>query len=127
MQFAWNGKPVVLKGIKHHEGSSKELLPICPTNTKSDMEAVDNSEKERQERMERLLSEHEVVFVEPRELPPPRSHDHRIILQEGSRPVSVKPYRYPFHQKIEIEEQVKDMLGRGIIHPQTAHIPHRCS
>jgi hypothetical protein len=127
MQFAWNGKPVVLQGIKHSEGQSKELLPICPTNTRSDMEAVDNSEKEGQERMERLLSEHEVFFVEPRELPPPCSHDHRIILQKGSGPVSVKPYWYPFHQKTEIEEQVKDMLERGIIRPSNSPYPHRCS
>jgi hypothetical protein len=84
------------------------------------MKAMDNSEKEGQERMERLLSEHEVVFVEPRELPPPRSHNHRIILQKGYGPVNVKPYRYPFHKKTEIEEQVKDMLGRGIIRPSNS-------
>jgi hypothetical protein len=40
--------------------------------------------------------------------------------KKGHGPVSVKPYRYPFHQKTEIEEQVKDMLGRGIIRPSNS-------
>ena len=29
-------------------------------------------------------------------LPPPRSKDHAIVLKEGSDPVSIRPYRYPY-------------------------------
>jgi len=70
--------------------------------------------------MTQLLEKYEAVFAKPSRLPPPRSNDHRIILQENVGPVSVKPYRYLFFQKTEIEEQVRDMLGRGIIRPSNS-------
>ena len=71
--------------------------------------------------MESLLDRYKSIFAEPKELPPhPRSHDHRIILQQGTDPVCVKPCRYPFHQKSEIEKQEEDMLERGVIHPSNS-------
>ena len=48
-------------------------------------------------------------------LPPLCTHDHRIPLEPGSGPVSVRPYRYPCIQKNEIERAVKEMLATGII------------
>ena len=70
--------------------------------------------------MEAILKASKAVFEEPWGLPPPRSHDHRILLQLGASPVSVKPYCYPFHQKAEIEKQVEDMLERGITRPSNS-------
>lgn len=48
-------------------------------------------------------------------MPPKRPFDHRIHLLPGSKPVNVRPYRYPYFQKNEIERQVKDMLDHDII------------
>jgi hypothetical protein len=73
--------------------------------------------KEKEEEMKQILEGYGVIFAKPKELPPPSSHDHRIILQKGSGPISVRPYQYPFFRKTEIEEQVKEMLERGIIRP----------
>lgn len=53
-------------------------------------------------------------------LPPHRPQDHAITLQEGSNPVSLRPYRYPYLQKKEIEIMVQDMLKVGIIQPSTS-------
>ena len=53
-------------------------------------------------------------------LPPHRSHDHAIYLKEGSDPISIRPYRYPYAQKTEIERMVQDMLKAGIIQPFTS-------
>jgi hypothetical protein len=50
-------------------------------------------------------------------LPPTRSHDHRILLKEDSTPVCVRPYRYPYFQKIEIEKIVRELLQSGVIRP----------
>jgi hypothetical protein len=54
-----------------------------------------------------LLSNFSHVFNPPTSLPPKRSHDHQITLQPNAQPVSVRPYRYPYYQKTEIERMVK--------------------
>ncbi len=51
-----------------------------------------------------VLQHFAYVFQDPQGLPPRRSHDHSITLQEGAQPVSMRPYRYPFYQNAEIEK-----------------------
>jgi hypothetical protein len=65
--------------------------------------------------MAQLLEEFADIFANPKELPPKRSHDHAIHLKEGAQPVSVRPYRYPFYQKEEIEKIVRELLQSGVI------------
>ena len=60
--------------------------------------------------VEQLLAEFEDVFLEPKSLPPHRTLDHEINLLPNSVPINVKPYRYPYFQKGEIEKQVAEML-----------------
>lgn len=62
-----------------------------------------------------LLQQYAPVFAEPTELPPSRGKEHSITLEEGARPVSVRPFRYPHIQKAEIERQIASMLATGII------------
>ena len=56
-------------------------------------------------------------FGAPTGLPHPRSHDHRIPLQPRAGLICVRPYRYPYFQKQEIERLVEEMLSQGIIQP----------
>lgn len=53
-----------------------------------------------------LLVDVSQVFEPPISLPPKSSHNHRIPLQPNVEPVSVRPYRYPYYQKTEIEKMV---------------------
>lgn len=53
----------------------------------------------------------------PGDLPPKRTREHAITLQEGTSPINVRPYRYSHTQKNEIEKLVKEMLQAGIIRP----------
>ena len=53
----------------------------------------------------------------PKGLPPARAHDHTIHLQPGSLPPNIRPYRYPYAQKSEIELLVAEMLEACIIQP----------
>lgn len=66
-----------------------------------------------------MLTEYQQIFQVPTTLPPPRSHDHQINLDPGTRLVNVRPYQYPHIQKNEIERAVKEMLATGIIQPST--------
>jgi len=68
-----------------------------------------------------ILEDYSDIFQEPKGLPAHRAHDHAITLQEGAQPVSVRPYRYPFYQKEEIERIVKELLESGVIRP--SHSP----
>lgn len=58
--------------------------------------------------------------MKPKGMPPPRSQHHKIPLIHGSDPFKLRPYRYPFIQKEEIERIVKEMLDSGIIQPSTS-------
>lgn len=67
--------------------------------------------------LEQLLSKFSWVFDNPTSLPPTRRHDHQILLEPNSSPVSVRPYRYPYYQKAEIEKIVQELLAKGFIRP----------
>ena len=57
------------------------------------------------------------MFDTPKGLPPIRDHDHVIHLITGIFPLNIRPYRYPYVQKSEIECMIAEMLEAGIIQP----------
>ena len=48
-------------------------------------------------------------------LPPKREVEHAIVLEPGSGPISLRPYRYPYLHKNEIERQVNELLQQKVI------------
>ncbi|KAE8665795.1 hypothetical protein F3Y22_tig00112528pilonHSYRG00009 [Hibiscus syriacus] len=67
--------------------------------------------------LDTLLTEFNTIFQPPTELPPSRNPDHHIHLTSDSKPVNVKPYRYPHYQKTIMTELIQNMLKDGIIRP----------
>lgn len=67
-----------------------------------------------------LLTQFPEITTPPASLPPKRQCDHEIPLVEGTRPVTVRPYRYPLALKDEIETQVDAMLKQGLIQHSTS-------
>ena len=57
------------------------------------------------------------IFQEQITLPPEREQVHQINLLPNHGPVNVRPYKYPHHQKEEIEKQVAELLQAGVIRP----------
>ncbi|GKE12301.1 ty3-gypsy retrotransposon protein, partial [Tanacetum coccineum] len=49
----------------------------------------------------------------PTTLPPHRIIDHRMHLLPNTKPVNVRPYRYPHYQKSKMEKLVKEMMEQG--------------
>ena len=58
--------------------------------------------------LQKVLDNHSKVFETPKGLPPILDHDndHAIHLIPGSVPPNIKPYRYSYSQKSEIEHVV---------------------
>ena len=67
-----------------------------------------------------LLTKYAPLFQPSNTLPPLRPTDHAINLLPNSAPINTRPYRYPYSQKQEIENQVAAMLSQG-------HIQHSSS
>ena len=67
--------------------------------------------------LQRVLDNHSKVFYIPKGTLPIRDHDHVIHLIPRSVPPNIRPYRYPYAQKSEIECMVAKMLEAGIIQP----------
>ena len=66
-----------------------------------------------------VLAKFESVFSAPEGLPPCKRKDRIINLVPGTTPVNVRPYRYSYLQKNEIEQLVGEMLAVGIIQPSS--------
>ncbi|KAI5387146.1 hypothetical protein KIW84_073340 [Lathyrus oleraceus] len=67
-----------------------------------------------------VLRKHEAVFAEVVGLPPNWGREHTINIKVGEGPVNVRPYRYPYLHKNEIEKQVQEMLEAGIVKHSTS-------
>ena len=63
------------------------------------------------------MDNHSKVFETPKGLPPIHDHDHAIHLIPGRVPPNIRPYRFPYVQKREIERMIVEMLEAGIIQP----------
>jgi hypothetical protein len=139
MKFWWKGRELELRGMKapkdrvvENQGACKELkrekkgwlcqiLPLTCEHTgtinlgaKSKGPSSDNNE------LWSILQTFKGVFENPQRLPPNRQQNHRIVLQPGSGPVNVRPYRYPHYQKNEIEKIVTGLLQSGEVRPSTS-------
>lgn len=60
-----------------------------------------------------LLQKYIEIFAIPQDLPPPRSHDHKIPFKMGSQPISARPYRSPIAHKEEIEKSLQKCWQQG--------------
>jgi hypothetical protein len=70
--------------------------------------------------MKAILHEFSNILKEPAGLPPTRGVDHCISLKDSTEPINVRPYRYAYYQKEEIEKQVHEMLNSSLIKPSTS-------
>jgi hypothetical protein len=101
-----NGRTKLLK--KRHQGVIVQLLSLDVQTSKPYI-PID---------LQRIIDNHSKVFEDnPKYLLPTRDHDHAIHLIIGSVPPNIRPYRYPYAQKSEIECMVEEMLEVGIIIP----------
>ncbi|KAA0057242.1 ty3-gypsy retrotransposon protein [Cucumis melo var. makuwa] len=89
-------------GVMLTEESAETETNVVPTN------------------MQNVVGKFNDVFEWSELLPPRRSIEHQIHLKTGTNLVNVRPHRYAFHQKAEMEKLVDEMLSSGIIQPSSS-------
>lgn len=67
-------------------------------------------ESSQLDEIKQLLEEFSKVFQQLMSLPPIKMCDHEIPLKPGAQPFKLKPCRYPYSQKDEIEKQVTQII-----------------
>ncbi|KAJ8749838.1 hypothetical protein K2173_013241 [Erythroxylum novogranatense] len=109
MDFQWNGQHHHLKGIDNQPIQSYSLKDMTKElRHSSSIFAICF-----------LLHQFADIYQQPNQLPPEREINHHINLKEGTDPINVRPYRYAYFQKAEIEKQVHDMLQLALIRAST--------
>ncbi|TYK23464.1 putative retroelement pol polyprotein [Cucumis melo var. makuwa] len=135
LSFVAEGKEVNIKGdpsltkarinlknmIKNWEEKDSGFLIECRSlqvKTVEDDECyLLNTEVESKGLIGSVIKQFRDVFEWPKKLPPRREIEHHIHMKEGTNPINVRPYRYGFHQKKEMEKLVQEMLNSGVIRP----------
>jgi hypothetical protein len=67
-----------------------------------------------------ILTQFESVFSPINSLPLMRQIDHQIPLIPVSKLINMRPYRYSYFQKLELEKIVEEPLQNSVIRPFTS-------
>ncbi|XP_052292019.1 uncharacterized protein LOC127900817 [Citrus sinensis] len=131
MEFKWEGRRMMLRGSTvgplklvsavHMQKDLKQVPQVAvahifslllePCINSTTIEIITDEPAQ----LQHLLKKYHGVFMESKGLPPPRAQDHRIPLLPDSVPPNIRPYRYPYVQKAEIERMIKELLAAGSI------------
>ncbi|XP_019157662.1 PREDICTED: uncharacterized protein LOC109154292 [Ipomoea nil] len=140
MEFNWQGRLISLQGDQHmhlqhvsfnqlqalfHGGRIEDIYELFYFSTEEENQNIQvHSHSELLDippgiptEATDLIHAFEHIFRTPHTLPPHRMLNHKIHLLPGSKPMNVRPYRYPYFQKSEMEKLVKEMLEQGTIRP----------
>jgi hypothetical protein len=60
------------------------------------------------------------IFEDPPGLPLRRAIDHQIHLKPDTKTINIRPYRFSYFQKMEIEKITKELLDKALIQPSTS-------
>ena len=133
--FTCNGKSVCIKGDPSLTKTRISLKSMFKTWDNQDegylieCRAIEVKRDRKQQIVEKqespwatnsiqnVLKGFDDVFTWPEKLPQRREIEHQIHLKEGTDPINVRPYRYGFHQKTEMEKLVEEMLMSKVIRP----------
>jgi hypothetical protein len=126
IKFSMEGKEIELRGITGEpikvissngmtkllkNGHRGVIVQLCSLDVQTHKPSIPLA-------IQGIIDKHYKVFEYiPRGLPHTQNHDHSIHLIFRSVPPNIKPYKYPYAQKSEIEHMIEEMLEVGIIRP----------
>lgn len=78
------------------------------------------NEEERSKILDICFEYNEVFHIKGDKLSSTNATTHRIPLVEGTVPINTKPYRLPYHQKENLENEVRKLLDDNVIRPSSS-------
>ncbi|KAL4319829.1 hypothetical protein GQ457_18G007350 [Hibiscus cannabinus] len=134
LSFQLEGKLIILKGgisitsIQFISGEKMQKLADKDMDLIGEIYLLTTEGVEPEIRLELhpVLDKFQDVFSTPQGLPPKRFQDHAIVLKEGTQPVNLRPYKFPHHQKNEVEKQISEMLAASIIRTSKSPFASPC-
>ncbi|CAL1414734.1 unnamed protein product [Linum trigynum] len=131
LAFEWHGRTLTLQGLTR-EGqckmmSGRDFQQLLKKPSAHFMGAIFSLEAittpfPTPSFLQPILTKFSDVFATPTSLPPPRPFDHTIPLIPNNKPINIRPYRFPHHQKEVAEKLVAEMLQSEFI--QESHSPY---
>ncbi|CAH9112121.1 unnamed protein product, partial [Cuscuta epithymum] len=124
IKWQQEGRNCIIKGdtvSNNMEVSMKTMMNIVQQTGEGYLmvmeENMSNMEHQRdmEETWRKVIAEFPEVFTSVLPFPPARACDHAIRIKEGAQIPNLRPYRYSFDQKNEIEKIIEEMLKSGII------------
>ena len=113
----------VKRAIRTHQMNPDESFVLlvrqaAATNTTPEPEKNNDIDA----RTKQMLDEYRDVFPDelPRELPPKRTHDHRIEIFPDAQPVYKTTYRMSPSELTELKKQLDELLELGLIRPSVS-------
>jgi len=104
-----------LKGIVN---SCKQFLLIIVKEKKPDKTNVfDGCDAKQKADLNKVVSEYDILFQEPKGLPPRREIVHDIHLQQDAPLPNIGMYKLFTLENAEIKKQVQELLEKGFIRP----------
>ncbi|RVW39894.1 Retrovirus-related Pol polyprotein from transposon 297 [Vitis vinifera] len=137
MEFCWEGRPIILHGDLHQSSSLitfNQFQALIHSSNVHSMFALQPLAIEELETASLVTKEPVAIsttlqkfcdlFLPPTALLPHRTIDHKVHLIPNSKPVNVRPYRYPHFQKNEMEKLIREMLDQVYSTTISEHVTH---
>eukprot|EP00253_Pinus_taeda_P033537 PITA_33537 len=96
------------------------LLMVIKEKTPNKTNVFEGCNVDQQTDIEKIVSEYDVLFQEPKGLPPKKGIVHDIILQQDVPLPNIGMYRLSSLENVEIKKQVQELLEKGFIRPSTS-------
>ena len=107
--------------MKRMINSCKQFLLMVVKEKKPDKTNVfEGCNAKQQADIEKIVSEYDVLFQEPKGLPPKKEIVHDIILQLDVPLPNIGMYMLSALENVEIKKQVQELLEKGFIRPNTS-------
>eukprot|EP00253_Pinus_taeda_P018789 PITA_18789 len=107
--------------MKRMINSCKQFLRmVIKENKPSKANVFEGYNAKQQDDLEKVVPEYDILFQEPKGLPPKKEIVHAIILQQDAPLPNIRMYRFSALENDEIKKQVQELLEKGFIGPSTS-------